>query len=436
VLPRGIWPAGTGPGGRRRACAPQDPPCQAVRQRQQAAAPPVAPGPPSPAQSTAGCGGRAARRIAAGLAGSGAWPGAGLAGSTAEQEERVAQVNPHLLAMPARWRHTVVIITMLVTAGVLATAMGAAGAQPQPTIGQVRQKLAKLTSQEDQVIQHYDQVSQQLAAARTQLALVNREVARDRAQFAAMRGQIAQIAAFAYENGTMSSPVTMLTVGNPASVLSQASMLTQLATSRHQQLQQFITAARQLSLAQQRARRTESAVAAIRAKLARQRASLGKVIARQKAILASLTAQQQAAMTVGYGGITSAVYTGTTSTQAGKAVAFAFRVMNAHTPYVYGGTGPPGPNGGYDCSGLVQAAWAAAGVSIPRDSYSQWAALPHVPMSNIRPGDLIFFDGEGHVAIYVGNNMIIDAPQPGGYVEEVSLSSSWYASTLDGAARP
>jgi cell wall-associated NlpC family hydrolase len=99
---------------------------------------------------------------------------------------------------------------------------------------------------------------------------------------------------------------------------------------------------------------------------------------------------------------------------------------------VWGATGP----GSYDCSGLAQAAWASAGVAIPRTTYEQWAALPHVPMSAIQPGDLIFFDGIGHVAIYVGNDMIIDAPQPGEVVERVSLSTPWYASTLDGAARP
>ena len=99
---------------------------------------------------------------------------------------------------------------------------------------------------------------------------------------------------------------------------------------------------------------------------------------------------------------------------------------------MWGATGPSS----YDCSGLVQEAWASAGVSIPRTTYEQWAALPHVPMSSIQPGDLVFFDGEGHVGIYVGNNMIIDAPQPGMTVEKVSLSSSWYALNLDGAARP
>ena len=320
----------------------------------------------------------------------------------------------------------------------VAGAAGTAGAQPQPTVGQVQKTLARLTTREDQVVQRYDQVAQQLASARQQLSLVNREVARDRSQFTAMRGQIAQIAAFAYENGTLSSSVSVLTSSNPRTVLSQASMLTQLASSRHEQLQQYIDAAQQLATAQQSAQRTESAVAAIRDQLAGQKASLAALIRKQRGILAGLTAQQQAAATAGVGGSTSGSYSGPpiSNAQAAKAVAFAFMVLNDHTPYVYGGTGPPGPNGGYDCSGLAQAAWAAAGVSIPRDTYSQYAALPHVPMSAIQPGDLIFFDGVGHVGIYVGGNMLIDAPQPGMDVEEVSLSSPWYASTLVGAARP
>jgi peptidoglycan DL-endopeptidase CwlO len=110
----------------------------------------------------------------------------------------------------------------------------------------------------------------------------------------------------------------------------------------------------------------------------------------------------------------------------------AFALAQIGKPYVWGGTGP----GGYDCSGLVQAAWAAAGVSIPRTTYDQWASLPHVPSSDLQPGDLMFFDGEGHVSIYVGNGQMVDAPQQGENVEEIPTTSSWYASTFNGAARP
>ena len=116
----------------------------------------------------------------------------------------------------------------------------------------------------------------------------------------------------------------------------------------------------------------------------------------------------------------------------GQAAAFA--VSKLGCPYVYGATGPC--NAGYDCSGLAQAAWAAAGVSIPRTTYDDWASLPHVSMSSLVPGDLILFDGEGHVAMYVGDGKIVDAPHTGAVVEEISLSESWYAENEDGAVRP
>ena len=127
--------------------------------------------------------------------------------------------------------------------------------------------------------------------------------------------------------------------------------------------------------------------------------------------------------------VSSAAYAGPTGTQAGKAVAFAYSKLG--TWYLWGGTGPR-----YDCSGLTQAAWAAGGVSIPRTTYEQWAALPHIATSAIEPGDLLYYDGEGHVAMYVGGGYIIDAPQTGLDVQKLPMSTGWYAANFDGAVRP
>ena len=77
-----------------------------------------------------------------------------------------------------------------------------------------------------------------------------------------------------------------------------------------------------------------------------------------------------------------------------------------------------------------------AGVAIPRDTYEQWAALPHIASSAIQPGDLLYYDGVGHVAIYVGDGYIIDAPQTGMDVEKIPIDTGWYASAFVGAARP
>jgi cell wall-associated NlpC family hydrolase len=330
-------------------------------------------------------------------------------------------------------RRCATVAAASVAAAGLLTVAGSAGAQPQPTAGQVQAKLKKLTMKENWLIQRYDQASQNLASARQRLAMVNTEVRKDTAAAKAMQDEIAQIASNVYENGAMSSVAALLTSGNPQTLLSQSAILTHLSTDQYQQLQQVITTERQLAGAHRMAKRTEQGVQQLQKQLGSQRASLNKLITQQKALLASLTPQQQQQQ-LGGGGTTTGGgghYTGPTGTQAQKAVAFAYSALGC--PYVFGGTGPCGS--GYDCSGLTMSAWAAAGVSIPRTSYGQ-ATLPHVSTSNLQPGDILEFAGDGHVGIYVGGGMLIDAPQPGMNVEKVSLSSSWYQANLDAAVRP
>ena len=331
-------------------------------------------------------------------------------------------------------RYATIAVAALAAAGLL-TVAGSAGAQPQPTVSQVQAKLKKLTLKEDLLIQRYDQATQDLASARQRLNLVKREVAKDEVAAQAMRDEIAQIASNVYMNGAMNSVAALLTSGNPETLLSQSAILTHLSTDQYQQLQQVITTDRQLVGARQIAKRTEQAVQKLQKGLGSQRSSLKKLITQQQALLASLTPKQQQQQ---LGGTTTPKqtgggghYTGPTGTQAQKAVAFAYAALGC--PYVYGAAGPC--SAGYDCSGLTSAAWASAGVSIPRTSYGQ-ATLPHVSTSALQPGDILEFAGDSHVGIYVGGGWLIDAPQPGMNVEKVRLSSSWYAQNLDGAVLP
>lgn len=329
---------------------------------------------------------------------------------------------------------------MALTGG-LATYSVSVSASPKPTIAQVTAQVKSLSGQVDQAIQQYDQVKQQLAQANSRLKLVNGEVAKDQVQFNVARRDVAAAAATAYEDGNLTSMAALITSASPATVLSRAAMLVQLSATRSAQMHQVIAAARQLSGAQQTAKRTRAAITTLRNQAGARVTSMNKALQQKKSVLATLTAQQQrtvaAAASPGGGGsgggrrTTSAPPPAPASSNAGKAVAFAYSQL--HCPYVFGGTGPC--SAGYDCSGLVQAAWAYAGVSIPRDTFEQWAALPHIPLSQLQPGDLIFFSGESHVAIYVGGNMIIDAPVPGQTVERVALAG-WYVQTEDGAVRP
>jgi peptidoglycan DL-endopeptidase CwlO len=323
----------------------------------------------------------------------------------------------------------------VLAAAALLTASGSAGAAPQPTLAQVQVKLKQLNYKLNWLTQRYDVASQNLQSARQRSGLIGREVVRDTAAVRSMRDQIAQIASNVYENGSMTSIAALLTSGNPQTLLSQSAFLTHLSSDNYQQLQQVLKTNQQLAGAREMAKRTQDAIAADKRKLGAQRDAINKSIAQEKALLVRLSPAQQAAV-VGGGGSTGGGTGGGTpapaSSQAGKAVAFAYAQLGC--TYFYGGTGPC-HDPGFDCSGLTMSAWAYAGISIPRDTYGQ-ATLPVVPRADLEPGDIIEFAGETHVGLYVGGGYLIDAPQDGIPVEKVSLSSSWYSSNYDFAVRP
>ncbi len=340
-------------------------------------------------------------------------------------------MGAHPVLTASRVRRGIATITGIAIAGAFIAYGGAAGASPNPTAGEVRAKISKLMSQLDAVSQQYDQSLTDLKAATARLKMVNRTLTRDRQNLAAMRTAVAQIASAAYEQGNLNSASAILTSNDPQTILDQASMLSHLSTDRRAQLAAYVNAAKAVLQSAQQQARTTAAISQLKKSKQAQQDRLKKLIATNQAELDKLTAPPPSTTTTtgSTGGIT---YRGPASGSARVAVSFALSQVGA--PYSWGGTGPY--NAGYDCSGLVMTAWAQAGVQIPRTSYDQWAALPHVSTADIQPGDLMFYDGEGHVAIYVGNNMIVDAPQPGQNVEEIPMSTSWYAQTFDGAARP
>jgi cell wall-associated NlpC family hydrolase len=332
-----------------------------------------------------------------------------------------------------RWSATAVSAGLLVS-GLIITVGPTAGAAPKPTLSEVQAKLQKLTNQEQVLDQRYDQMKQELSQANQRLKLVNQESARYQARFEAIRKQVARIAAQAYEDGQLTSTAALLTSDDPQSVLDQGSILMELSSANSAQMAEFIKAAQQLESAQQAAKNAKAAIITLQGRLNGQRTVLVKTIDQQKKLLAQLTPVQQAPIgpgggNGGGGGTPPPVYKGPTGTQAEKVVAFVYAQLGK--PYVFGASGPSS----YDCSGLTSAAWASVGISIPRTSEEQWAGLPHVPTSDMQPGDILVFNGAGHVGIYVGGGMMIDSPHTGLTVEKVALSG-WYASTLDGVVRP
>jgi cell wall-associated NlpC family hydrolase len=99
-------------------------------------------------------------------------------------------------------------------------------------------------------------------------------------------------------------------------------------------------------------------------------------------------------------------------------------------PYVWGGTSPSG----FDCSGFTRYVYAHFGVSLPHYTYSQFDRGRRVARAALEPGDLVFFDGVGHVGLYIGHNLFIHAPHTGTRVS-VDRLSGWYSGVYAGARR-
>jgi cell wall-associated NlpC family hydrolase len=117
-------------------------------------------------------------------------------------------------------------------------------------------------------------------------------------------------------------------------------------------------------------------------------------------------------------------------TKGERAVQIALKAVGV--PYRWGGESP---GSGFDCSGLVRWAYGRVGIDLPHSSYALYDEGRRVPTSRMEPGDVLFFEGLGHVGLYLGQGRMVHAPQTGRNVEVVQLGEPGYGGRLIGARR-
>ena len=281
-------------------------------------------------------------------------------------------------------------------------------ANADPSVDQINRRIKTASQRLERVVEAYNRTTEELKANQAAARRVSGDLSALGAELANASERVEELAALAYKGGRFAGISAVLTSGSPSTVVDRMVTLDQISRFEHGQITRFTEVRSRYDA---RAKELAGLIADERAK----RASL---VARKKTIETDLAklyemrrqaygrAQARAA-----GGSVAAPYV---AGRAGKVVSFAYGALGK--PYVWAADGP----GGYDCSGLTLAAWRTVGVSLPHNAAMQWDGLPHIGRGSLRPGDLVFYNGLGHVALYVGGGKVIHSPTFG---ENVQIGS-------------
>ncbi|MFE8911642.1 NlpC/P60 family protein [Streptomyces globisporus] len=285
----------------------------------------------------------------------------------------------------------------------------------------------------------YNATAEKLKQRTAQLKKVNADLAKARAALEVSRGDAGRLAREQYRgHSEFSAYLRLLLAHDPQRALDQSHVVGRLAANRAATVDRLTDSARradQLAAASRKALDQQKKLAARQKK---QRDAVNGRLREVEGLLATLSEEQIAQLAgLEQQGVDKAqrelVASGALSSarpptrQGGDAVAYAVRQIGK--PYVWGAEGPDS----FDCSGLTSRAWSTAGRTIPRTSQEQWKRLPRVPVSALRPGDLVvYFPKATHVALYIGDGLVVQAPRPGAKVKVSPLASN----PLLGAVRP
>lgn len=346
-------------------------------------------------------------------------------------------------------RYLVGLCTAAVTTlgGISAAQVG--HADPDLTLDEVKERVDELHHEAANAAERYHQATDELDDVERRLAKARERVKRQEARLKELITEVGGFAAATYRTGGIDPTLQVLMADDPEEYLAKASVVN--AYSRQQAGQLLAVANQRQRLEQDTLLADEelSRLEAIEAQLDEEKARAEKLLADAERLLDSLEAEERARLeqerrdaeraaaaaresrASERSGDDSAPTSDVPASARGQ-VALDFAMAQLGKPYAWGGNGP----GSYDCSGLTRAAWAAAGVSLPRSSHQQIGVGTRVSWDQMRPGDLIFFYSPiSHVGIYAGNGKMVHAVRSGVPVSLDSLEGH-YRSNFAGAARP
>jgi len=298
---------------------------------------------------------------------------------------------------------------LLIAVLAIGVVLPTAAAHADPSLSQIQQQIASDSAKLERIVEQYNKVNEQLKASQAQAAAMTARLQPLQQQMDEASARVSLMAANAYKGGLLTSDSALLASGSPDVFIQRLDTLDQIAKAQQHEVDQFIEAK---SAHDTEAGRLATVIVTQRKQrddIAAKRAAINKDLDRLYALRRQAYGRAQTSS--GGGGHASAPYV---AGKAGIAVRYAYNALGK--PYEWAADGP----GSYDCSGLTMAAWRAAGVQLPHNAEMQWHAMPHISRGSLKPGDLIFYNGLGHVAIYVGSGKVIQAPTFG---ENVKLSS-------------
>ncbi|CAM5461636.1 NlpC/P60 family protein OS=Streptomyces alboniger OX=132473 GN=CP975_24245 PE=3 SV=1 [Streptomyces alboniger] len=350
-----------------------------------------------------------------------------------------------------RWVCTGAVAGALLTAAPPAQALPApAPGPPDRTVHELLTDLRRLYRDAEEATEKYNATAEKLRKQRAKAAELRAKLGKARVSLKDSRNEAGRLARRQYQNAgaTEVSPyLRLLLARDPQHALDQGRVVGRVAADRAATVDRMVGGERKADALADAAKRAVRERAALAARQKKQRNKVDRRLKDVEEMLASLTEDQLASLrkaedagvrtdqkrfiatgALGAPGAPGAGPASRAPSRRGhKAVGFAVRQIGR--PYKWGAEGPKA----YDCSGLTSRAWQRAGRGIPRTSQEQWKRLRHIPLSRLRPGDLVvYFPKATHVAIYLGGGKVVQAPRPGTRVKVSPIA----ANPVLGAVRP